>query len=76
VGVSRLARAAGVPVIALAGSLSGDLEALYAGGLTAAFALAEGPMTLEKSMAATEELLRRRSAMLARIWRAAREERP
>ncbi len=73
VGVARLARAAGVPVIALAGSLSGDLSALYAEGLTAAFALADGPVSLEESMAATEELLRRRSAMLARIWRAARE---
>lgn len=76
VGVARLARVAGVPVIAFAGSLSGDLSALYAEGLTAAFALAEGPMSLEESMAATEELLRRRSAMLARVWRAAREARP
>jgi glycerate kinase len=52
------------------------MTALYAEGLTAAFALAEGPVSLEDSMAATEELLRRRSAMLARVWRAAREARP
>ncbi|WP_195831897.1 glycerate kinase, partial [Bordetella pertussis] len=39
-GVARIASAAGVPVVALAGSLGEGYQDLHAGGITAAFSLA------------------------------------
>ena len=42
-GVARIARQAGVPVVALAGSLGEGYEALHACGISAAFSLAPGP---------------------------------
>ncbi len=71
VGVARIAARHGVPVIALAGCIAGSLDGLYAEGVTAAFALAEGPMTREESMRDTLALAERKAAMLARLWRAA-----
>ena len=70
-GVLRLARAADVPVIALAGRLGPGYRDLLDAGLTAAFALADGPISPEGSMARTRELLIDRAEGLARYWRAA-----
>ena len=72
VGVARVAQAAGVPVIALAGSLGEGYQRLYEVGIEAAFSLAPGPLTLEQAMrdAATE--LTARAADLARLWCLAR----
>lgn len=67
-GVTRLAQAANVPVIALAGSLGDGYQRLYEAGLTAAFSLTAGPTTLEQACAETQELLRARSTDLARVW--------
>ena len=44
-GVARIARQAGVPVVALAGSLGEGYEVLHACGISAAFSLAPGPIT-------------------------------
>ncbi|MBL0949421.1 MAG: glycerate kinase, partial [Pseudomonas sp.] len=51
VGVARVARTAGVPVIALSGSLGENYQALYEAGIEAAFSLAPGPLSLEQAMA-------------------------
>jgi glycerate kinase len=72
VGVARIARAAGVPVIALAGSLGEGYQALYEVGIDAAFSLSSGPQSLEQAMAAAEVELQARACDLARIWRLAR----
>src|SRR5690606_18692409 len=48
-GVARIARRAGVPVVALAGSLGEGYQDLHAGGITAAFSLAPGPLTLQQA---------------------------
>ncbi len=72
VGVARLARAAGVPVLALAGSLGERYQDLYDAGIDAAFSLAPGPLSLEQAMAGAAEELQARACDLARLWRMAR----
>ena len=72
VGVARIARAAGVPVVALAGSLGEDYKALYAAGIDAAFALSPGPQSLEQAMTGAAAELQARACDLARLWRLAR----
>lgn len=71
VGVARIAQAAGVPVIALAGSLGEGYQRLYEAGIQAAFSLAPGPVSLEHAMAEADTLLQSRAADIARLWRLA-----
>lgn len=71
VGVARIAQAAGVPVIALAGSLGEGYQALYGAGIEAAFSLTPGPVSLEQACASAAAELEARSADLARLWRLA-----
>lgn len=68
VGVARIAKAAGVPVIALAGSLGEGYQQVYAAGIDAAFSLAPGPLSLEQALATAATELEARSADLARLW--------
>jgi len=49
-GVARVARAAGVPVVALGGSVALDAQALYSVGFAAVFSILPGPITLEEAM--------------------------
>ena len=66
IGVARRAKARGIPVIAVAGSLGEGYEETYAHGIDVAVAISSPPMTLEKAMKdaprltarATEEALR------------------
>lgn len=71
-GVARMARERGLPCIALAGQLGGGYKAVYDLGVTAAFALAPGPVSREDSMKNTLDWLRDRSEAVARAWMAAR----
>lgn len=66
-GVLRRASRAGVPVVALAGSYSGDLRALYDAGLAAVFSIAPGPVSLQYTMEHAAELLVNTSANVARL---------
>lgn len=67
-GVAKIAQAAGVPVIAIAGSLGAGYQALYKTGIVAAFSLVSGPMTLEQACADTEQLLKDRAQDILRLW--------
>jgi glycerate kinase len=69
VGVARVARAAGVPVIALAGSLGEGYQALYQAGIEAAFSLAPGPISLDQAMRGAAAELEARAVDIARVWR-------
>lgn len=71
IGVARAAHKAGKPVIVLAGSLGDGWQACYAEGVTAAFALADGPMALDDAMERTASLLEARCESLISLWRAA-----
>jgi len=57
IGVARAAKRAGIPCIALAGSLGAMSEAFRAKGLNAWFSVCPGPMTLEQSMSDARRLL-------------------
>ena len=71
VGVARIARAAGVPVIALAGSLGEGYQRLYEAGIDAAFSLVPGPLSLEQAMLEGEQQFQARAGDIARLWRLA-----
>lgn len=70
-GVAHLAQAAGVPVVALGGSLGPGYEALYEQGVSAAFSLCEGPQSLAEAMARAELQIESRMRAIARLWRVA-----
>ncbi|WP_439811330.1 glycerate kinase [Bordetella bronchiseptica] len=70
-GVARIASAAGVPVVALAGSLGAGYQDLHAGGITAAFSLAPGPITLQQACEQAETLLAERARDIMQLWVAA-----
>lgn len=72
-GVARIARQAGVPVVALAGSLGEGYEALHACGISAAFSLAPGPITLQQALNDAERLLHDRARDVMQLWMAAQK---
>lgn len=67
-GVARIARKRGVPVVVLAGTLGEGYAELYAHGISAAFALTSGPMTLEQACQNASTLLHDRARDLALLW--------
>lgn len=71
IGVSRAAKRLNKPVIVLAGSLGDGWQACFDEGVTAALALADGPMTLDQALPRTAELLEARCENLLRLWAAA-----
>ena len=58
VGVARRAKAMGVPVIAMAGSLSSGYGEVYGHGIDGVVPILERPMTFEQSISRTYGLLR------------------
>jgi glycerate kinase len=71
-GVARIARQAGVPVVALAGSLGTGYDKLYEVGITAAYSLAAGPMTLVQACEQAAQLLTDRARDATRLFMAGR----
>ncbi|QJQ97851.1 glycerate kinase [Halomonas sp. PGE1] len=71
VGVARAARARGVPVVVLAGRLAPGWQAALEEGVTAAFALADGPMALDEALERCAELLADRAESTLRLFTAA-----
>lgn len=71
-GVARVAKRHGVPVVVLAGTLGEGYQQLYAHGVDAAFALASGPMSLEQACANAAQLLQARACDIGRLWRVAK----
>ncbi|WP_323706150.1 glycerate kinase [Thiorhodovibrio frisius] len=67
--LAELGQAHQIPVLVVAGSISGDLENLYRAGVTSVSSIVEGPMTLEQAMEQAPMLLRRRLTDLCRLWR-------
>ena len=68
-GVARHGRQHGATVICLAGSLGDGYEALYEEtGVTAAFSVVSGPMTLDQACQIAASLLRERARDCMRLW--------
>ena len=72
-GVAKIALRAGVPVVALAGSLGEGYEALHACGISAAFSLAPGPITLQQALTDAEKLLADRARDVMQLWMTAQK---
>ena len=66
--VAALARARGVPCVALAGGVAGPLDELHALGLTAAFGIADGPRTLDELKAEAGPLLTALAEQTVRLF--------
>jgi len=69
-GVARRCRAAGLPAVVLAGSVSEDLEAesVAALGVAGVFSLVRGPMTEKEAMSRAAELLARQAGWIVRLF--------
>lgn len=67
-GVAGLAEAAGVPLIALAGSIGEGADAVHARGVAAYFGIAPGPITLDESVARAAGLLERAAEQAMRAF--------
>ncbi len=76
VGAARRARKYAVPVIALAGSVEGKTDSFHSEGITACLAIADGPISLEESIARGPELIEKKSAELIRIFERCRSDNP
>ena len=74
-GVAQLAQRAGVPTIAIAGSLGPGYQELYRAGIHAAFSVVSGPMTLSEACTNVASLLEDRAEDVLRLWLAAKESR-
>lgn len=67
VGAARRAKSYDVPVLALAGSLDDSLDLFRREGITASFAIADGPLSLEESIARSRQLLEAKTAELMHL---------
>ena len=71
-GVARVARQQGVPVVIIAGTLGEGYEGLYEHGIDAAFAVVSGPMSLADACQQAPRLLQERARDIARLWQLGR----
>ncbi len=69
VGVARKAEARGVPTVVLAGSLGEGHEELYRHGIAGLVCIGDRPMSFERSLARTEELLTAAAERTMRLLR-------
>ncbi|MGI6150274.1 MAG: glycerate kinase [Firmicutes bacterium] len=68
VGIARVCRGLGIPVIVLAGTVTLDSEALHEEGITASFSILNQPMSLKEAMARTAALVEFQAAQVMRLW--------
>ena len=66
-GVLKRAKQRGIPVVALAGSISGDITSLYDSGLAAAFSIAAGPTSLEYAISNAASLIESTARNIIRL---------
>lgn len=66
-GVAKIAKKYNVPVIAIAGGIGRDAEALYDKGFHSIFSLVDKPMSLEQAIEGSEQLLESAAERIARL---------
>ncbi len=69
VGVARMAKEMGLPVVAFVGALSPGFETVYEQGIGAAIPICPAPMPLADAIARTGESLAQSAETAARLWR-------
>ena len=66
-GVAKVAKAHGVPVVGVAGQVADDAEVLHDLGFAALIGITDAPMTLAESVRSAEKLLTRTGARIMRL---------
>lgn len=72
IGAARVARQLGVPCVALVGRLGPGWQAAHEQGITAAFAIAQGPVDLAQALSLTGQHLTAQAEEILRLFLAAR----
>ena len=67
-GIAKLGKKHGIPVIGIAGTLGPDLDQLYELGFTSLFAIADCPMTLDESISRSKRLIEKLTANIVRLF--------
>lgn len=67
-GVARRARAMGIPVICLAGEVSGSMNTLHGVGITTILSVVRGPANLESCMQNAAALVTEATEEIVRLW--------
>lgn len=65
-GIAQIAKSYNIPVIAIGGTVESPLSELYEQGLTSAFSIANGPMTLEEAMNNGDKLIEQQTEQIFR----------
>lgn len=68
VGVARMAKETGLPVVAIAGRLREGYQALLSHGIDAVFAIGHGPADVEYFMLHAEELIAEKTEQVVRLF--------
>lgn len=68
--LARMGKKCGVPVVAFAGGINGDVSSLYAEGLVSMSSVVPGPVTLEEAMENAEQYLHRALVDFCELWKA------
>ena len=67
-GVAKLAAKYKIPVVAIAGGIGGNVEALYDNGFNSVFSIVDGPMTLQESMDRGKVLVESTAEKIMRLF--------
>lgn len=68
--IAKMAAFHSIPVLVVAGSVSGKLDMLYQAGVTSVTSIVPGPMALETAMLEAPLFLRQRLTDMCRLWHA------
>jgi glycerate kinase len=71
-GIVQAAEQLSIPVIVLSGSVGQGIEKLYEYGMTSIHSIADGPISLQKAMSRTYELLAQKAEQVMRTFLAGR----
>ena len=69
IGVARIAKRCGVPVVAIAGTLSKDSHVVHEHGIDAVFSIVPGTVVLEDAYKYAREYIERTAANIAAVWK-------
>lgn len=69
IGVAKLAKESGVPVIAIAGNLSHDFEVVYDYGIDALFSIVPGVTTIEEALSKAAMNIENTATNIARLYK-------
>jgi glycerate kinase len=70
-GVARHAKTAGIPCIAIAGSIGPGADTLHPLGIQTIFSICNGPMSLDEAMRNARTLAEKCGEQIGRLWREA-----